>query len=122
MDRRTKREIAAIKVGTIIVCKVNHRISHNSIMGSAMIVSEGTEYTVRKVLDKHGSVEVMGDKNGSYSGHLDSVSTRSPAILRWGEYERLTAPKSCKSLLDEIESDIKDSLVLIQSVREIYVS
>ena len=122
MDRRTKREIAAIKVGTVIVCKVNHHISNNDIMGSAQIVSAGTHYPVLRVIDNRGTVEVLGDKNGSYAGRrLAGKSTRTPVLLHWGDYERFTT-KSCKSLLDEIESSVKDSLVLIQSVRKIYVS
>ena len=121
MDRRTKREIADIKVGTVIVCKVNHNISNKDLFGTALIVSEGTHYTVRRIVDNRGTVEVMGDKNGSYAGRLASKSSRTPAMLRWGEYERFTT-KSCKNLLGEIESGLKDSLVLIQSVREIYAS
>jgi len=119
MDRRTRREIAAIKVGTVIVCKVNHHISNHDVMGSAQIVSEGTEYTVRKVLDKNGRVEVMGDKNGSYSGRLAGKSTRTPVVLRWGEYTKKAPFESPNRLLDEIEESLNDCLILTQSARSI---
>lgn len=118
MDRRTKREIAAIKVGTVIVCKVNHHISNKDVMGSAQIVSEGTGYTVRRVLDSRGTVEVIGDKNGSYTGRMAKKSTRTPVVLHWGEYDRRTSPKSCNQLMDEMESAFQDCVVLIQATRD----
>lgn len=118
MDRRTRREIAAIKVGTVIVCKVNHHISNNDVMGSAQIVHEGGEYTVRRVLDKNGRVEVMGDKNGSYTGRLAGKSTCTPVVLRWGEYSKKAPLKSCKALMNEMEEAFQDCQILMRSVSQ----
>ena len=113
MDRRRRREIAAIKPGVVIVSRVNRSIPRGATK-DLMVVSEGTVYTVLRVLDKWGTVEVMGDPYGLIKGRTN----RSPTNLLFNEYYRKIRPKTCNQLLDEIESSCKDCVVLIQATRD----
>jgi hypothetical protein len=104
-DKRRKRELAKIKKGVEIITLVGAE-------GRNMRwLTKGNRYTVRKVLDAEGTVEIRGD-------HSFTAKKGLPARLSCKEYILAEPLSSPKVYLDKIEKELGEASILLRSMRE----